>query len=499
MKTLLSQGMRFLGGMILLVVAASCERTTTAPIAPEATTTAVSVRWQPDSADVQLLARGIALALRAPAIRQQLLEDLRDSPFEAHAIELGSYLRGVRGRALLDSATSALGVNRGQLASAAGPANTNGLELSMTRYGDRRNWRGTDDVAVFGIAEQPSTYIRRNAGEAALNGTAFTTQGGQVAVNLLGPGPTPYLLISPAQRDFGPDPESVRVRAGKKPGVTIGAPDEQQIRTFLVVCDTNCDGGGGGGTLGAGYVTLPSGQAYSDCVHYVSYEVVNATCRAELAQAFRPRVIFNSDEPCANRAPYWAARPDGTSIAIFYALSYSNDCANRTGLSDHHYGDSEFIIVRVVEDPAHPGHWSLGNVTLSAHYGVMGGDGTWTGSPPAIEFRPYENLTRPKVYVSYGKHANYRDIGSCGRGAWGFDDCGRMVDAGVELGILSGGARDLGFRQAQTQNCVANSFGWNTGYQECYWSYAILSIFTGWNGMNPGATSYTQLFADFGY
>ena len=93
--------------------------------------------------------------------------------------------------------------------------------------------------------------------------------------------------------------------------------------------------------------------------------------------------------------------------------------------------------------PAAPGHWFLGNVTLSAHYGSFFGDNTWTGSPPAIEFHPYENLTRPMVYISWGKHGNYRDVGSCGRGAGGFDDCGRNGDSGEELGSTVGLTNDL--------------------------------------------------------
>ena len=202
------------------------------------------------------------------------------------------------------------------------------------------------------------------------------------------------------------------------------------------------------------------------------------------------------------RSPYWAARPDGTSIAIFYAIPYAADCGFRNPIvGDAHNGDSEFIIVRVVEDPAHPGHWQVGNVTLSAHYGFSGFDGTWTGSPPAIEFRPYENLIRPKVYVSWGKHGNYRDVGSCGRGAEYLDDCGMATDTGEELGLASGTTNDLGFRLAQTRNCIGvnAAWQWNTSYQECYWSFAAVTIFTGWIGSNPGATAYNTLLSDFGY
>jgi hypothetical protein len=470
------------------------------PTRPPDPSKSVSQLDRADSSSVQLLTRGIALALALPEVRQQILEDLRDSPFDKHTIELGSYLRGPRGRALAQAAASQLHVPLGTVIGAVGTASAQGLVFGMPRYGDRRNWTGTENVAVVGTTRAPNEILSR-----ASYVSGFDTRGHPTEIYLRGPGPIPYFAISPAPRPFGTDAEEVRARAPKRSGRSIGAVDEV-VGVFMVPCDVDCGSGGGGGggsTLGPGYVVLPSAQTYAQCVNNILYlEAVKATCRAELAAAFRPRSIFNSDEPCKDREPFWTVYPGpaGNEIDIFYAMSYWVDCGNRTGTADSHPGDSEFIIVRVFSDPSSPAHWYLANVTLSAHYGFgFFGDDTWTGSPPAIEFRPYENLTRPKVYIAWGKHGNYRDVGSCGRGGYGADDCGRAVDTGEELGLLSGNASDLGFRLAPMRDCVQSRLYLLRNGIECYWSYSYFHTFAGWNGGPEGATAYTGLLRDFGF
>lgn len=478
---------------------------------PEGATLSKSGGWSPDSADVQLLVRGIALALARAELRQRVLEDLRDSPFENHTIELSGYLRGARGHVLTEAMASALNVSVGRVLSAAGPANGAGLTFGMPRYGDRRNWNGTENVAVAGTAKPPLEALRSARSTAGVD-----THGRTVEINLHGPGPIPYLAIYPTQKPFGIDAEAKRARAPKRTGKTIGASEEQMI-PFMVLpppCDpadpNDCapGGGGGGSTTGPGYVILPSGQTYANCLNpIVSTERINATCRAELAAAFRPRPIFEWDEACKGRKPYWAANQsnDPAGIAIFYAISYFEDCNNRSGTAGAHHGDSEFIILRVHTDPANPTHWSLANATLSAHYGMGWGlDGTWSGLASDLEFRPYESFTRPKIYVAWGKHGNFRDVGSCGRGGYYADDCGRASDTGEELGQETVADRDLGFRQAGTRRDCAELPGgmlyvpMRTSI-ECYWSYNAGSNFAGWTGSTDAASAYSDLLGDFNY
>src|SRR3977135_2542773 len=99
-----------------------CERSIpTAPLTPSGSSQSAS-SWSADSAQLTLLARGVALALRSPDVRQQVLADLRDSPFNNHAVEIGSYLRGTRGRRVLTAAAAALGVDAQQLGDRTGDA-----------------------------------------------------------------------------------------------------------------------------------------------------------------------------------------------------------------------------------------------------------------------------------------------------------------------------------------------------------------------------------------
>src|SRR5207244_2982953 len=122
--------------------------------------------------------------------------------------------------------------------------------------------------------------------------------------------------VSPAQQDFGNDPEAVRSTAPRKNGATIGAPDEAVVSKQIGTGSANrigggtnvvdpcpggiCDGGSGGGsTLGPGFLYLPSRQNYAACISNTGPgEQLNATCRRELAIAFQPRTIFQTDEWC---------------------------------------------------------------------------------------------------------------------------------------------------------------------------------------------------------
>jgi hypothetical protein len=497
----------------------ACEKTSTAPIASSGPS-GFSASTQPiDSASLQLVTRSIAIALSDESVRQQLLSDLRDSPFQNHAVEFRSYLGGSRGRSILARIAVAAGQTEEDFMRTLATLGSVPLELSMPRYGDRRNWSGGANLAVVGMAETPAEFHSQARARGQTTVQGFDTRGAPATVNLLVPDAVPAFLISPAQQDFGNDPEGVRSSAPRKDGATIGAPDEavdsKQAGDVSAVrigsgnrsidpCPSgSCDDEGttgGGSTLGPGFLYLPSGQDYAACISNGGPgEPLNATCRRELAVAFQPRPIFNTDEPCLGHATQYTTRSPGSqTIEIFYALSYFNDCHNRSGLSDDHFGDSEFIIVRVKPTSSPANGWYLANVTLSAHYGVFGGDYTWTGSPPAVEFNDYEYLQRPRVYISYGKHANYRDIGSCGRGAYWLDDCGRASAYVLpNFGIDPVGS-DLGFRSAQLRNCIvpANAPG---GSPECYWSQGPYGVFTGWYGWTPASTSYTSLFGDFGF
>lgn len=456
-----------------------------------------------DSVGARLVARGLAVALTSPGMRRQLLEDMRDSPFQYHALHLGTYLQGTRGQVLARAAAKSVNLRDDELAQLLLAANAGkGFELVMPRYGDRRKWLGDDPLVVFGTTSTAAQVM-------AFNGASygFDQHGATAQVDLKGMTTEAYVAIRPATQDFGQNPEDVRALAPKKRGTSIGEPDENHSATQpggasrLIACDTSvdpaCGGGGGGAPADPGYLILPSGMGYDQCNTFRLGNAIDETCRKELAVAFQPRLVFNSDEPCPWREPAWTVRWTGVSgdeIAIFYALSYYNDCGFRSAGGQGHNGDSEFIIVRVHPKAVERNHWYLSNVTLSAHYGFYI-DNSWTGDPPAIEFRPGEWLTRPIVYISWGKHGNYRDTGTCGRGAGYLDDCGRPYGY-ADVGYV--GVNDMGTRAYPTPAFA----GWKGNQAgrpglEAYWFPAV---FNGWaNDYSSSATAYSQLLGDFGF
>jgi hypothetical protein len=502
----------------VLLPLAACEHSTpTVPIQPSVSSPSVT-RWTPDSAQMATLARGLALALQSPAVRTQILEDLRDSPFEGHAIEFGSYLRGTRGQRLLTAMAGALRMDPEMVMAMAGDVSGAGVELRMPRYGDRRTWTGDAKVAVIASAVPLASLV---AARDSVDGLDPTGQ--RVSVFLRGAGPIPYLSIHPSRVKFGSDAESVRANAPRRRVRSIGREDEllgspmgghrlapSQGPSRMVPCEEpDCSGGGGGGgSTGSnpGYLNLPSNRNYDECVNPSAADPVDAGCKAELAWAFRPRLVFNWDEDCKTREPYWTMNRTVTAgeLEIFYALSYWRDCGNRRGTADSHWGDSEFIIVRVSGMTSsmieyYPRNWRLNSVTLSAHYGWVIDD-TWSGDWPAVEFRAGESRQRPVVYVSWGKHGNYRDVGSCGRGGSGFDDCGRYSDVGEEFGFANGSAQDLGSRAVPRLDCVPSRLDASKPGLECYWTNnPPYDNFSGWTLANPYSTAYNPILSGFGF
>jgi hypothetical protein len=469
-----------------------------------------------DSATVQFLAAGLARALARPGVRRQLLEDMRDSPFEYHALHARSYLLGERGAHVTRAIAEAAGVSVERVTAALTETATGSdFELVMPRYRDRRKWTSDATLDVFGTT--------RSAQEILLSpglGTGYGADGRAVGIDLHGTGSPPYLVLRPATTSFGIDPEGARAATPARQGATIGFPDEHHIDSHstgspagpshMQVCDTDADPScGSSGYItppDPGYLILPSGRTFEQCMTYQPGAEIDGGCRQELAIAFRPRLVPNWDDYCNGREPAFTVRWGGwgsDEITIFYALSWYSDCGFRSNTFAGHHGDSEFIIVRVHPQPVARDHWYLGNVTLSAHFGWYI-DNTWTGDPPAVEFRPGENLTRPRVYISWGKHGNYRDVGSCGRGAGYLDDCGRHTGpTDYELTYESGGIAlgDMGTRAFPSpaySGChQSRRTELNLPGRECYWEYWS---FAGWtNDYSSSATAYSELLSDFGF
>lgn len=422
----------------MLVGLAACSDKVDLPLAPGAANANRGVVQS--SEDVDAIARGIAVALADPTIRRQLLEDLRDSPFRKHGLHLRSYLRGNRGMVIGAAAAQATGMRTEQWLAL--EASLPALELSMPRSLDRVQWRGTENIVVFG-----TTATLRQRAAAPSSEVGYTVNGEAVEVPVWGRPAFPFIAITPVERHFGPDPEATRRAAPRQSGNTITTQQDEQMAlmsestcdptTAVVECDEPISGGGG--SSGPTGIQLASEFTLEGCTTNLTADQdqdrVLDTCEFELANAFRPRLAFTTDDDNTDREPYWTVARHPTEqgrIRIFYLPAYREDGGTPSGGFTAHQGDSEFIIIEV----GHLGsaRWALINATLSAHW-QKPTDYTATYGYDVLEF-PESYRGRPRVWVAEDKHANYRSKSVCDSGAYYFDNCDNGRDVGETLEIL---------------------------------------------------------------
>lgn len=438
-----------------------------------------------DSASADTLARAVALALANPAVRQRLLEDLRDSPFAKHGIDLVSYLRAARGHGVAALMAQRTGVTADRLLAMASVRG--GLQLSMPISSDRANWSGGDTVITAGT---PFTVKEELARQHRPFG--YTVRGDTAGAPLLTTIPAALFVVGPAEQPFGTDPEATRSAAPKHTRSTVTTfADERramyvQPRQGVTALDASCNPetaiipcGDDNGTPGPVSVGLPSSGSMNSCAPNPGYPIpdvsqdedqdgVQDQCEYELAQAFHPQMQFTSDDCDTSREPYWAVNRlnspiDGTPVMqIFYAISYHTDCGSPRpdcpAECAPHYGDSEFIVEEVTTGgyPTYDtGRWYLKFATLSAHYGTrVNSTGTYAGGD--LDYGNAEPESNPMVWVSEGKHGNYRTQSVCDAGAESFDNCDRP---GQRLGLEVLPSANLGAHNHHLKDNVGSRVG----------------------------------------
>lgn len=100
-------------------------------------------------------------------------------------------------------------------------------------------------------------------------------------------------------------------------------------------------------------------------------------CEKNLAEAFAPEMIYNNTDDI-RRESYWAAKPNGTKVRVFYALAYYFDLGltgfdyweckavslwELIGECDGHHGDSEHVVLDLYYVPSTQ-HWLLDKAHL---------------------------------------------------------------------------------------------------------------------------------------
>jgi hypothetical protein len=416
-----------LAAALALAVQACADRPEATPTsAPESAPAAARALASTGPADD--LARGLALALSAPGLRQQVLEDMRDSPFPQRRLHLASYLRGQRGASLARAAARSLGMTPGAYLSLI--SRLPEMELHFDRPYDRSLWTGTADVAVAGIGR---SFEEMYAESGARTRMTVHTTGGETRSVLLDEkfGP-PLLLVRPAKVDFGADPEARRAKAPRRSGRSITTrQEEESVLANIEPGGDNCDPATavvpcvdeGGSSGGGGYPT-PTGYqlayTYSQCVNPAGgadadQDGILDDCEAAIAHAFRPGLRFDSGEQHSARDPYWTVRRSNSysnALSVMYMMAYHRDNGEPfTGYTAHD-GDGEFMTIAARDIGG--GRWALETVTWSAHWHaawdrtddrryyearVQYSDGTYRG--------------RVRSWVAQSKHANYGNADIC--------------------------------------------------------------------------------------
>jgi hypothetical protein len=229
-------------------------------------------------------------------------------------------------------------------------------------------------------------------------------------------------------------------------------------------------------------------------------------CEKNLAVAFAPELWYASNDELG-REPKWVAQRllDGgeASVRVMYLLSYYTDIGTTeppcsvSSPCYAHYGDSEWIALDLYyNEGTH--HWVLDKAYYSAHDGMNVYGRIGNQEFPLQLTYPSHPGAYPLSWVAFGKHANYASQSECDLGgAFGYDHCslantGARVDAGNNLNL---GSRWI---HSGAQNCWSstNPVLKNNGVQECYWTYRR---FSGWSGLTPNASAYTDHLLAMGF
>lgn len=524
---------RLVAGLGLAAVAA-CQDALTAPSrTPAPRPAAAAAAVEPDSLALPTLARGLGLALADTALRQQVLEDLRDSPFAEHTIHAASYLAGPRGRQLLEAAAARSGLPVATLLSSV--ARTPDLAFVVPVKLDRIRWEGASDVVVVATARTKADIIARGSVD------GVTTKGERVVINPSQVSPFPVVALLRADAPFGSDPEAVRGRAPHRTRSTVSTreetyhvagpagavttqgvescpPNELSCICYYTPSDPRC--APSPAPTGPG-VKLPSQFDDYSCRSTAVYsdydnDGLNEKCEAELAYAFRPQLSISASDDYPFREPYWAVYPttqpgvaEPYQLQIFYAVSWYRDAGSPVdpvhGYTAHQ-GDSEFIVIRVKYYSYQ--FWTVNSAFLSAHYGDWG-DSSAEVDWQLLEWAQYTR-GRARIYTAEDKHGSYYSRSQCDKGAYYADNCDRNLDslgrARYEVEALP--TANLGntplvrngvyFRgnPTPTLDCVASRKFASGGRRECYWTG---TAFRGWQDDHDGyldgtsASAYNQV------
>ena len=500
--------------MIALLVAtgitglvAACVDTPVEPELPVA-----SVRPQ---VSVDLMARGLAIALEQDDFRMQILEDMRDSPFPKHSLHLSSYLSGERGRSIMAAIAGGLGRETGAFAAALARSENVALHMNPAKF--RMTWEGDPSVAVFpihdGAVDESGMMVGYRPGGTEMRSEAFTQA------------TFPGLLIESSLVDFGSDPETQRSSSSKHNRGTISTREEEfgepgPLALSALAASPGCDEFSQEGCDPCLFdPSLPECQESSPSVPSIpgtggfcwvaasssgdaDGDGLRDSCEHAIALAFAPRMRTSKRDPDETRESYWAARPTTNRygdrlVKIFYAFAYHKDWGiNGYGIGGH-LGDSEYVAVTGRLLAPWTNQWYLYSVYLSAHEGTFFERSELV---PAASYPEVMDGLAPVVWISWSKHANFRSEYVCDHSV-PFEYCSndrRSNNSPTEVRADA----NLGSYGRPLRSCQTSRWWWDrVNYHgvECFWWDMP---FRGWWGADhnaPASAPYLGMLRNHGF
>lgn len=217
------QTIRFIKLLLLAAISAGCWADDGAVLSPHHLPQQGAFASGQEDAIVEVT-RLLAIAMSDSVLRNQVKQDLRDSPFLEHKVDFLPYLRGneeLRQRMNLNAANG-----RNEMARLL--ASLRPMELYMPVRSHRQTWTGGDDLVV-------ATLV----GKEEQAPVGFIISGEAYPLNVDEPPSVPVLALVPVETDFArPPPSGAYTNSADNEGRSIGI---YQPTSSLIGTMADCD------------------------------------------------------------------------------------------------------------------------------------------------------------------------------------------------------------------------------------------------------------------
>ena len=363
------------------------------------------------------VAQAVARVLASPGNRAILVDSMKSSLRETHAIDLMEYLR---------SLPDEIPARSEALDRLLQEPIVRDLELALPVSRDRVTWEATDDIVVTSETPMPAdTSAELSTDDSILNlrlsdfySVGYKTDDSQLLFLPTDPIPFPLLLVRRKTSDNRAFVDS----SDMDDRSTVSTIAEE----YLVGVDVPMGSRADQQFRNRARTLFPPHDCFNRGGEDIDADGLSDACEYEIAHAFRPVLLLDKDEDNADRQTYWEVRiADGelteqdaerrpvSQLWLFYALGYYYD-GGRWGLTWHH-GDTEFIVMSVAPVGEAPGDslWAMTKICYAAHWDARGEFHKCYFADDEVVQYDDTREGRPMVWVAYNKHGNYPNERTC--------------------------------------------------------------------------------------